>query len=166
MLLIFSNKGVYRSQDVLAGHCVEKTHEVVIPFDIVFFTGSCPVSVEGFPQLWHALHTWIVGVQCLGNHGQSNGCHLQQFAAQGLCVRDYSPSFGELLFALQKTVPRGSEADLQKLQEYRLERCAGISSSIFCRHSSGEPSRLLNTEGSSHVLQSPRRKNGGQKHTI
>ena len=38
---------------VLAGHCIEKTDEVVIPFDIVFFTGSCPVPVEGFPQLWH-----------------------------------------------------------------------------------------------------------------
>ena len=168
MLLIFSNKGVCRSQDVLAGHCIEKTHEVVIPFDIVFFTGSCPVSVEGFPQLWHALHTWTVGVQCLGNHGQSNGCHLQQFAvlhkdcAYDIIVRPLANCF----LRFRKTVPRGSGADLQKLQEYRLERCAGISSSIFCRHSPGEPSRLLNTEGSSHVLQSPRRKNRGQKHTI
>ena len=150
---MFSNNGVRRSQDVLAGHCVEKTHEVVIPFDIVFFTGSCPVSVEGFPQLWHALHTWAVGVQCLGNHGQSNGCKLQQFAAQGLCIRRTA------FLRFRKTVPRGSEADLPRLQEYRLERCAGISSSIFGRQSSGEPSRLLNTEGSSHVLQRPRRKN-------
>ena len=130
--------------------------------------GSCPVSAEGFPQLWHALHTWTVGVQCLGNHGQSNGCHLQQFAvlhkdcAYDIIVRPLANCF----LRFRKTVPRGSEADLQKLQEDRLERCAGISSSIFCRHSSGEPSRLLNTEGSSHVLQSPRRKNRGQKHTI
>ena len=59
MLLIFPNNGVYRSQDVLAGHCVEKTHEVVIPFDIVFFTGSCPVSVEGFPQLSVAYFAYL-----------------------------------------------------------------------------------------------------------
>ena len=62
-------------------NCVEKFDEVVIPFDIVFFTGSCPVSVEGFPQLRHALHTWTVGVQRFCHHGQNNGCHLQQFAA-------------------------------------------------------------------------------------
>ena len=31
-----------------------------------------------------------------------------------------------------------------------------------CRHSSGEASKLLNTEGSSHVLQSPRRKTEGK----
>ena len=92
---------------------------------------------------------------------------LHKGCAYEIIVRDYSPSFGELFLAFQKkTVPRGSEADLQKLQEYRLERCAGISSSIFCRHSSGEPSRLLKTKGSSHVLQSARRKNRGQKHTI
>ena len=126
MLLIFSNKGVYRSQDVLAGHCIEKTHEVVIPFDLVFFTGSCPVSVEGFPQLWHALHTWTVGVQCLGNHGQSNGCHLQQFAAQGLCIRDYCPSFGELLFAFQK--------NCASWQRGRCTKAPGIPSGGMCRN--------------------------------
>ena len=81
MLLILANNGVYRSQDVLVGHCVEKSDEVVIPFDIVFLTGSCPVPVEGFPQLRHALHTWAVGVQRFCHHGQKNGCHLQQFAA-------------------------------------------------------------------------------------
>ena len=81
MLLILSNYGVYRSQDVLAGHCVEKSDEVVIPFDIVFLTGSGPVSVEGFPQLRHALHTWTVGVQRFCHDGQNNDCHLQQFAA-------------------------------------------------------------------------------------
>ena len=80
MLLTLSDYGVYRSQDVLAGHCIEKSDEVVIPFDIVF-TASCPVSVEGFPQLRHALHTWTVGVQRFCHHGQNNGCHLQQFAA-------------------------------------------------------------------------------------
>ena len=87
---------------------------------------------------------------------------LHKDCAYEIIVRPLANCF----LRFRKTVPRGSEADLQKLQEYRLERCAGISCSIFCRRSSGEPSRLLKTEGSSHVLQSARRKNRGQKHTI
>ena len=134
MLLIFSNNGVYRSQHVLARHCVEKAHEVVIPFDIVFFTGPCQEFVEGFPQLWHALHTWTVGVPCLDNHGQSNGCHLQQLAAQGLCIRDYSPSFGELLFAFQK--------NCAPWQRSRFAKTPGIPSGEMCRDSV-QPSDIL-----------------------
>ena len=81
---------------------------------------------------------------------------LRKDCAYEIIVRPLANCF----LRFRKTVPRGSGADLQKLQEYRLERCPGISSSIFCRHSSGEPSRRLNTEGSSHVLQRPRPSNG------
>lgn len=150
------NDVMRRVQYVLTRHSVEKTDEVIIPLYFFVGAGCCPVIMEPFPQLWHA---WAVGIQSFGNKSQYDGCHLQQFAAQGLGIRGDRSSLSELFLSLQEDCALWQRCGGGKSSRSTVWRgWLGFDPASVSAKNSGVPSRLLNTERSSHVAQGPRRK--------
>ena len=125
-LMVFTDDDLYRSQDVPARHSIAKPDDVVIPLYLGFSTGFCPVfgrdshncgtlCMPGLSE-YSVLAIRVKATDAISNSLLRSDCEYEMIVLP----------FANCFLRFRKTVPLGSNADLEKLQEYRLERCAGI----------------------------------------